>query len=79
MNQELTMKEQLEKLASLEFDLNDFYAITLREEEIRLMGRAKEGLLNKLKSLDYEVDFNKEYNWISATKDQVICVLTLNQ
>ena len=78
MIEQLTIKEQLQNLLALEFDLNDFYAITLREEEIRLQGRATEGVLNKLKSLDYELNFNKEYNWISATKNQVTCTLTFN-
>ena len=78
MIEQLTIKAQLQNLLELEFDLNDFYAITLREEEIRLQGRATEKILNKLKSLDYEVNFDKECNWIRATKNQVVCTLTLN-
>lgn len=78
MIEQFTIKEQLENLLSLEFDLNDFYAITIREEEIRLQGKATEKILNKLKSLDYEVNFDKEHNWIRVTKNQVFCTLTLN-
>lgn len=72
------MIEQLKNLLSLEFDLNDFYAITLREEQIRLQGKATEKILNKLKSLDYEINFDKEHNWIKAIKNQVFCTLTLD-
>lgn len=79
MIEQLTMKEQVAKLLSLEYDLNNFYSIIIREDEMRLIGPATEGLINKLKSLDYEVDFNKEYNWINATKDNINCVLTLNK
>ena len=69
------MKEQVEKLSMLKIDMNDFYAITLYESDIRLQGRLTGTLLKKMKEYGF-VFVLEDSGYLESQLDGVSVTLT---
>lgn len=69
------MKKQVEKLSMLNIDMNDFYAITLYESEIRLQGRLTGTLLRKMKELGF-VFVLDDSGYLESRMDDINVTLT---
>jgi hypothetical protein len=70
------MENQIEKLLSLGLDLNKFYVISLLSNEIQLQGHATGSLMNDLIKLGYELDYDKESNWLQYRSNNLKITLT---
>jgi hypothetical protein len=70
------MKEQVEKLSMLNIDMNDFYAITLYESEIRLQGRYYGRTYNKLKELGFVFVLDEGSGYLESSKNGINVTLT---
>ena len=70
------MENQIEKLLSLGLDLNKFYVISLLSNEIQLQGHATGSLMNDLIKLGYELDYDKQNNWLEYRADNLKITLT---
>ena len=70
------MENQIEKLLSLGLDLNKFYVISLLSNEIQLQGHATGSLMNDLIKLGYELDYDKESNWLEYRTNNLKITLT---
>lgn len=70
------MENQIEKLLSLGLDLNKFYVISLLSNEIQLQGHATGSLMNDLIKLGYELDYDKESNWLEYRSNNLKITLT---
>jgi hypothetical protein len=70
------MENQIEKLLSLGLDLNKFYVISLLSNEIQLQGHATGSLMNDLIKLGYELDYDKESNWLQCRTNNLKITLT---
>ena len=70
------MENQIEKLLSLGLDLNKFYVISLLSYEIQLQGHATGSLMNDLIKLGYELDYDKESNWLQYRSNNLKITLT---
>jgi hypothetical protein len=70
------MENQIEKLLSLGLDLNKFYDISLLSNEIQLQGHATGSLMNDLIKLGYELDYDKESNWLQYRSNNLKITLT---
>lgn len=70
------MENQIEKLLSLGLDLNKFYVISLLSNEIELQGHATGSLISDLIKLGYELDYDKECNWLQYRTNNLKITLT---
>lgn len=69
------MKKQVEKLSMLNIDMNDFYAITLYESEIRLQGRLTGTLLRKMREYGF-VFVLDDSGYLESRMDDIAVTLT---
>ena len=70
------MENQIEKLLKLGLDLNKFYVISLLSNEIQLQGHATGSLINDLIKLGYELNYDKESNWLEYRTNNLKITLT---
>ena len=77
------MKENLERLNKLGYDLDDFYCINIMRDTIRLQGDFNNLSLVKYNKLGYKFEVtpigeNEKCLYFQAIKDSIIIVLSLN-
>jgi hypothetical protein len=77
------MKENLERLIKLGYDLDDFYCVNIMTHSIRLQGDFKNSTFNKYKQLGYKFEVtsigkNEKCLYFQAIKDSITIVLSLN-
>jgi hypothetical protein len=56
------------------YELDNFYNVTVRSNSIDLQGHAKKEIIDYCNSLGFEFVF--ENNWLEATKGQISIILT---
>jgi hypothetical protein len=69
------MKNQLERLASLNLDLEMFYVITMRDDQIQLQGHINYQVRRLCEAEGFVFGLS-ESNWIQAQKDGIEITLT---
>lgn len=77
------MKENLERLNKLGYDLEDFYSIHIMRDTLRLQGDFNNLSFMKYKQLGYKFEVNsigenEKCLYFQAIKDSIIIVLSLN-
>jgi hypothetical protein len=74
------MKEQFEILKGWENYIDDFFAITVYDSYVTMIGSHSAAKLNKYLALGFvfEVQTNETYLMLHATKDSIQITLTLN-
>jgi hypothetical protein len=77
------MKENLERLNKLGYDLDDFYCINIMKDTIRLQGDFNNLSLVKYNDLGYKFEVlaigkNEKCLYFQAIKDSITIVLSLN-
>lgn len=72
------MQNQIENLSNLglDLDLNKFYNITLTSYEIQLLGHATGSLISDINKLGYELNYDKDNNWLEYRADNLKITLT---
>ena len=70
------MENQIENLLNLGLDLEKFYCISLLPNEIQLQGHATGSLIHNIHKLGYELDYDKESNWLQYRKNNLKITLT---
>ena len=74
------MKEQFEILKGWENYIDDFFAITVYDSYITMLGNHTTAKLNKYLSLGFvfKAETNDPYLMLYATKDSIQIILTVN-
>jgi hypothetical protein len=70
------MENQIENLLNLGLDLNKFYCISLSSYEIQLQGHATGSLISDAIKLGYELNYDKQNNWLEYRADNLKITLT---
>ena len=70
------MQNQIENLSNLGLDLNKFYNVTLLSYEIQLQGHATGSLIRDTHKLGYELNYDKDNNWLEYRADNLKITLT---
>lgn len=69
------MKKQLAILNKLKIDFDLFYVVSVKDNGIRLQGRATEETINACKGL-VDFEFNKEWNFLTGEHNGISITLT---
>ena len=70
------MNKQLKKLNGLEINLELFFVISFRENEIRLQGKLTEESIEECKKF-VDLKLNTDMNWLSGSREELHITLCL--
>jgi hypothetical protein len=69
-----SQKQKVEKLLSIEIDLDNFYAIRIYDAKIQLQGEARKSTISECEAAGYV--FQYENHYLEAKKDGIEITLT---